>query len=166
MSVNKGVSDLSSQSIAFHNSRWELWPAEGVAAVVPAAPREGVVAALELSGHLFVGRTSPRHQHHVKARKAKNGNRQDGDECHQAHGNDGLCLCQLIFAVQHVKQREREYAEHVNGERDEEEEEESVVPAPDAVGDPGTMMVKCLNGRVARHEARLETLELKLTSIQ
>lgn len=63
-------------------SRWELWTAEGVAAVVPAASREGVVSALELPGDLFVGRATSRDEHHVKAREAENGNRQDRDERH------------------------------------------------------------------------------------
>lgn len=34
----------------------------------------------------------------------------------------------------------------MNGERDKEEEEESVVPPSDAVRHPGTVMIKGLNG--------------------
>lgn len=71
------VTLAASQLSALRYSRWELWTAEGVTAVVPTASRERVVAALELSGDLFVGRTSPRHEHHVEASKAENGNRQD-----------------------------------------------------------------------------------------
>lgn len=60
-----------------------LWPELGVATVVPAAPGEGVVAALELARHLFVGGPAARHQHHVEAGEPEHRNGQDRDQCHQ-----------------------------------------------------------------------------------
>lgn len=45
-----------------------LWSELRVAAVVPAAARKRIVAALELARHLLVGGAAPRHQNHVEAR--------------------------------------------------------------------------------------------------
>lgn len=92
--------------------------AKRVTTIVPATSRKRIVAALELPGYLLVGRSTSRHKHHVKAREAEDGNRQNGDESHQAHGYDGLRLTQSILAVEHVEKREREDAQHVNRECD------------------------------------------------
>ena len=44
-----------------------------------------------------------------------------------------------------VEQGETEDREHVNGERNEEEEEETVVPFPDTIVDPRAMMIEFLD---------------------
>lgn len=45
-----------------------LWSELCVAAIVYAAPRERIVAAIELASHLLVCCAASRHQHYVKAR--------------------------------------------------------------------------------------------------
>lgn len=56
-----------------------------IAAVVPAATRERVVAALELASHLLIGGAATRHQHHVEASQTKDRNRQQRHDTHQHH---------------------------------------------------------------------------------
>lgn len=63
----------------------KLRPELRVTAILPAAPREGIVAALKLARDLFVGRPTPGHQHHVKTRQSKNWNRQQRHDPHQNH---------------------------------------------------------------------------------
>lgn len=46
--------------------------------------------------------------------------------------------------MKNIEKAEREDAQHVNREGDEEEEEETVIPSTDAVRHPGTVMVECL----------------------
>jgi hypothetical protein len=127
--------------------RWILRPTQCVTTVVPTASRERIVAALKLAGDLLVGGSASRNEHHVKAREAEDGNREDGNQRHQAHRHDRLSLAQLVSAVEHVQEGEGEYAQHVDRERDEEEEEESVVSATDAVGNPRAVMIECLCAR-------------------
>lgn len=50
---------------------------------MPATAREWIIAALELAGDLLVGRSAPRHQHHVKAGQAEDGDGQYGNQAHQ-----------------------------------------------------------------------------------
>lgn len=58
--------------------------------------------------------------------------------------NDGGHLSQSIFPVEHKDQAQDEYAQHVDGQRDEEEEEEAIVPSPDAVVHPRAVVVERL----------------------
>lgn len=55
-------------------------------------------------------------------------------------------LAQSILSIQHKDQAQHEYAEHVQGQRDEEEEEEPIVPATNAIIYPRTVVVECLCG--------------------
>lgn len=54
------------------------------------------------------------------------------------------CILDIWHYLQDIDQTQREYAQHVYGEGDEEEEKESVVPSADAVVDPRTVMVEGL----------------------
>jgi len=58
-----------------------------VAAVVPTAARERIVAALEFSRHLLIGCPTPRHQYHVEAGQSEDG---DGQNGHQAHQDNAI----------------------------------------------------------------------------
>jgi hypothetical protein len=69
----------------------------------------------------------------VKSGKTKDWNRQNGDESHETHSNNWLRMIKFIFAIEDVKQTERKDAEHVNGECDQEEEKESVIPSSNAI---------------------------------
>lgn len=51
---------------------------------------------------------------------------------------------QLMCVMQDVQQAESKHAHDVNGERQQKQEEVTVVPPPDAVVNPGAMMVKVL----------------------
>ena len=53
-------------------------------------------------------------------------------------------LPQVLLVVQDVEQAEGEHAHHVQREGEQEQEEVAVVPPPDAVVDPGTVVVKVL----------------------
>lgn len=55
--------------------RWILRSKQRKAAIVVAATRERIVAALELARHLLIGGATARHQHHVKTRKSEDWNR-------------------------------------------------------------------------------------------
>jgi len=80
----------------------------------------------------------------MKSSQAENRDRQYRHEGHQAHRHNWLRLSQFVLALEHVQQREDEYAQHVHGEGDEKEEEEAIVPAADAVVDPRTVMIEGL----------------------
>lgn len=58
--------------------------------------------------------------------------------------NNRLDLRERFIIVHYVVQAEPKYAQHVNGERYEEEEEEPVVPSSDTVVHPRTVVVKRL----------------------
>lgn len=127
-----------------------LRTALGVAAVVPAAARERIVATLELAGDLLVGGAPPRHQHHVEPGQAKDRDRQQRYDGHQDHSHDRFHLGQLVLLLlQHVDQRQGEDAQHVDRQRDQKEEEEAIVPPADAVVHPRAVVVKGLNAVIA-----------------
>lgn len=115
-----------------------------MATVAVAPTRERIVSAFELPCHLLVSGSSSRHEHHVKPCEAEDRNHQNGDEHHQTHRYYRLCLVQLIFAGQHVEKGEGENAQHVNAQRDEKEEEESVIPPADAIRNPRAMVIEYL----------------------
>lgn len=50
----------------------------------------------------------------------------------------------VLLLLEDVDQREREDAQHVDRQRDQEEEEEPVVPPADAVVHPRTVVIECL----------------------
>ena len=56
---------------------------------------------------------------------------------------------QPLRVVQHVDQPEGDDAHHVRAERQQEQEEIAVVAAPDAVVDPGAVVVEVLGGNSA-----------------
>lgn len=58
--------------------------------------------------------------------------------------NDSGHLAQPILAVEHEDQAQHEDAEHVQGQRDEEEEEEPIVASANAIVNPRTVVVECL----------------------
>lgn len=51
---------------------------------------------------------------------------------------------QVILVVQDIHEAQGEHANHVNGERQQKQEEVAIVPPPDAVVHPRTVMVKVL----------------------
>lgn len=54
-------------------------------------------------------------------------------------------LPQRVHVLQDVDQAQGEDGHHVKGERQQEQEEVAVVPPPDAVVDPGAVMVEILS---------------------
>lgn len=64
---------------------------------------------------------------------------------HTCRIRDGAVkLPQPVHVVQHVHEAEGEDADHVDGERQQEQEEVAVVSPPDAVVDPGAVMIEIL----------------------
>jgi hypothetical protein len=54
----------------------DLWPTKYIATVVGAAPREGVIPALEFARNLLICSSAPRHQNNVEAGQAVDRNHQ------------------------------------------------------------------------------------------
>ena len=63
-----------------------------------------------------------------------------------------------------MDETEDEDSDHVEGERDEEHEEVPIVPAPDAVVDPGTVVVKYLNAVITHTAVAAPRRSVELTS--
>lgn len=79
--------------------------------------------------------------------------------------NYGGHLAQTILVVQHEDQAQDEDAQHVQGERDEEEEEEPIVPAADAIVHPRAVMVERLHAFKGRRRGKGEKVSRLLISV-
>lgn len=100
----------------------------------------------------------------MKPGQAEDRYRQQGDDRHQDHRHDRFHLRQFVLLLlEDVDQREREDAQHVDRQRDQEEEEEPVVPPADAVVHPRAVVIECLDAMVAYGAVRTPWRSVELT---
>ena len=84
-------------------------------------------------------------------------------DAHHHHGDYRNHSGQLVLVVKDVHQTEHKDPDHVDGERDEEHEEVSVVPPSYAVVDPGTVVVEYLYAVVTDAAVRTAGRTIELT---
>jgi len=124
------------------------------------------VTATKFPGDLLICGSSPGDEHDVEAGESADGNDEKADDDHDHDRDNRFGRLHLAFPFQkHVKEREAEYGKHVKGERDEEEEKETVVSFSDAIVYPWTMMVEFLNAVVANRAMRASRGTVKLTGV-
>ena len=99
----------------------------------------------------------------MKAGEAKDGNDEQGNDADDDDGGKNRVVGQVIPVVQDVDKAQHEDGGHVDRERDEEHEEVAIVAPPDAVVDPGAVVVKDLYAVVADRAVRAAGRSVKLT---
>lgn len=113
--------------------------------ILPTAIGEGVNTSSELPGYLFIGSPASGHKDYVETCESCNRDEEEACNTHDRQCDNGMQAVDVLSMVEDKEQAEAKHSHDVCGQRQEEEEEVTVVPPADAVIHPWTVMVEVLD---------------------
>lgn len=131
--------------------------------ILEAAICKRVDASSELPCDLFISGPPSGHKHYVETSESSDRDEEQACYTHYSQCDDGVQAVDVLSMIEDEEEAKPEHGHDVSREREKEQEEVSVVPSPDAVVHPGTVVIELLDTVVTDGAVRASRRSVEAT---